>query len=71
MPKDRHVRNGRATVRVTKRDLELLDTLVDKGIYNSRADAAIDALRIMYEQYGSHLSLKGKAFHHTGSLMVW
>lgn len=42
----------RITIRLTKRYLDLLNTLIDKGVYNSRNEAIRDALRIMYEYHG-------------------
>jgi Arc/MetJ-type ribon-helix-helix transcriptional regulator len=32
--------------------LDLLNTLIEKGVYNSRNEAIRDALRIMYEYHG-------------------
>ena len=42
----------RITIRLTKRYLELLNLLIEKGVYNSRNEAIRDALRIMYEYHG-------------------
>jgi Arc/MetJ-type ribon-helix-helix transcriptional regulator len=42
----------RITIRLTKRYLDLLNTLIEKGVYNSRNEAIRDALRIMYEYHG-------------------
>jgi Arc/MetJ-type ribon-helix-helix transcriptional regulator len=46
----------RITIRLTKRYLELLNMLIDKGVYNSRNEAIRDALRIMYEYHGLKVS---------------
>ena len=46
----------RITIRLTKRYLDLLNLLVEKGIYNSRNEAIRDALRIMYEYHGLKVS---------------
>jgi len=42
----------RITIRLTKRYMDLLDSLIEKGAYNSRNEAIRDALRILYEHYG-------------------
>jgi Arc/MetJ-type ribon-helix-helix transcriptional regulator len=42
----------RITIRLTKRYLDLLNLLIEKGVYNSRNEAIRDALRIMYEYHG-------------------
>jgi Arc/MetJ-type ribon-helix-helix transcriptional regulator len=42
----------RITIRLTKRYLDLLNMLIEKGVYNSRNEAIRDALRIMYEYHG-------------------
>lgn len=46
----------RITIRLTKRYLELLNMLIDKGVYNSRNEAIRDALRILYEYHGLKVS---------------
>lgn len=50
----------RITIRLTKRYLDLLNTLIEKGVYNSRNEAIRDALRIMYEYHGLKVSLERK-----------
>jgi Arc/MetJ-type ribon-helix-helix transcriptional regulator len=50
----------RITIRLTKRYLDLLNTLIDKGVYNSRNEAIRDALRIMYEYHGMKVSPEKK-----------
>jgi Arc/MetJ-type ribon-helix-helix transcriptional regulator len=50
----------RITIRLTKRYLGLLNTLIDKGVYNSRNEAIRDALRIMYEYHGLKVSPEKK-----------
>ena len=46
----------RITIRLTKRYLELLNMLIEKGVYNSRNEAIRDALRILYEYHGLKVS---------------
>lgn len=46
----------RITIRLTKRYLELLNMLLEKGVYNSRNEAIRDALRILYEYHGLKVS---------------
>ena len=46
----------RITIRLTKRYLDLLNALIEKGVYNSRNEAIRDALRIMYEYHGLKVS---------------
>jgi Arc/MetJ-type ribon-helix-helix transcriptional regulator len=50
----------RITIRLTKRYLDLLNALIDKGVYNSRNEAIRDALRIMYEYHGLKVSPEKK-----------
>jgi Arc/MetJ-type ribon-helix-helix transcriptional regulator len=50
MPEDNQ--RERITIRLTKRYMDLLSLLIDKGVYNSRNEAIRDALRIMYEYHG-------------------
>jgi Arc/MetJ-type ribon-helix-helix transcriptional regulator len=50
----------RITIRLTKRYLDLLNTLIDKGVYNSRNEAIRDALRIMYEYHGMKVAPEKK-----------
>ena len=61
---DRRVSDGnkreRITIRLTKRYLDLLNTLIEKGVYNSRNEAIRDALRIMYEYHGLKVSPEKK-----------
>jgi Arc/MetJ-type ribon-helix-helix transcriptional regulator len=42
----------RICIRVTKRYVDLLDLLVQNGVYNTRVEAVRDALRILYERHG-------------------
>ncbi len=51
----------RITIRLTKRYLDLLNALIEKGVYNSRNEAIRDALRIMYEYHGLKVSPEKKA----------
>ena len=51
----------RITIRLTKRYLELLNLLIEKGVYNSRNEAIRDALRIMYEYHGLKVAPEKKA----------
>jgi Arc/MetJ-type ribon-helix-helix transcriptional regulator len=46
----------RITIRLTKRYVDLLNTLIEKGVYNSRNEAIRDALRILYEYHGLKVS---------------
>lgn len=50
----------RITIRLTKRYLDLLNMLIEKGVYNSRNEAIRDALRIMYEYHGLKVSPERK-----------
>ena len=50
----------RITIRLTKRYLDLLNMLIDKGVYNSRNEAIRDALRILYEYHGLKVSPEKK-----------
>jgi Arc/MetJ-type ribon-helix-helix transcriptional regulator len=51
----------RITIRLTKRYLDLLNLLIERGVYNSRNEAIRDALRIMYEVHGLKVSPEKKA----------
>jgi Arc/MetJ-type ribon-helix-helix transcriptional regulator len=53
----------RITIRLTKRYLELLNMLIEKGVYNSRNEAIRDALRIMYEYHGLKVSPEKRGSH--------
>jgi Arc/MetJ-type ribon-helix-helix transcriptional regulator len=61
---DRKVSDGnkreRITIRLTKRYLDLLNLLIERGVYNSRNEAIRDALRIMYEYHGMKVSPEKK-----------
>ncbi len=46
----------RITIRLTKRYLDLLNLLIERGVYNSRNEAIRDVLRIMYEYHGLKVS---------------
>ena len=46
----------RITIRLTKRYMQLLNELIDKGIYNSRNEAIRDALRLLFERHGLKLT---------------
>jgi Arc/MetJ-type ribon-helix-helix transcriptional regulator len=50
----------RITIRLTKRCLDLLNLLIEKGVYNSRNEAIRDALRILYEYHGLKVSPEKK-----------
>jgi len=50
----------RITIRLTKRYLDLLNMLIEKGVYNSRNEAIRDALRILYEYHGLKVSPEKK-----------
>jgi Arc/MetJ-type ribon-helix-helix transcriptional regulator len=50
----------RITIRLTKRYLDLLNLLIEKGVYNSRNKAIRDALRILYEYHGLKVSPEKK-----------
>jgi Arc/MetJ-type ribon-helix-helix transcriptional regulator len=62
---DKKVSDGnkreRITIRLTKRYLDLLNLLIERGVYNSRNEAIRDALRIMYEYHGLNVSPQKKA----------
>lgn len=58
MPEDN--KRERITIRLTKRYLDLLNLLIDKGVYNSRNEAIRDALRILYEYHGLKVSPEKK-----------
>jgi Arc/MetJ-type ribon-helix-helix transcriptional regulator len=49
----------RITVRLTRRYMQLLESLIDGGIYNSRNEAIRDALRVLFEYHGLSLSGAG------------
>jgi Arc/MetJ-type ribon-helix-helix transcriptional regulator len=51
----------RITIRLTKRYLDLLNLLIEKGVYNSRNEAIRDSLRIMYEYHGLKVSPEKKS----------
>lgn len=51
----------RITIRLTKRYLDLLNLLIEKGVYNSRNEAIRDALRILYEYHGLKVSPEKKS----------
>jgi len=57
----------RITIRLTKRYLDLLNMLIEKGVYNSRNEAIRDALRIMYEYHGLKVSPDKKHAFNTKS----
>jgi len=42
----------RITIRLTLKYLQLLDKLVEDGVYNSRNEAIRDGLRLLFEHYG-------------------
>lgn len=54
MSEDR--KRERVTIRLTKRYMQLLNELVEKGIYNSRNEAMRDALRLLFEHHGLKLT---------------
>ena len=61
----------RITIRLTKRYLDLLNMLIEKGVYNSRNEAIRDALRIMYEYHGLKVSPEKKhAFNQLKRMML-
>ena len=41
----------RITIRLTKRYLDLLNMLIEKGVYNSRNEAIRDALRLLFKYH--------------------
>jgi len=42
----------RITIRLTKRYMQLLNELIERGAYNSRNEAIRDALRLLFEHHG-------------------
>lgn len=50
----------RITIRLTKRCLDLLNLLIERGVYNSRNEAVRDDLWIMYEYHGLKVSPEKK-----------
>lgn len=48
----------RITIRLTKRYMQLLNELIDRGIYNSRNEAIRDALRLLFEHHDLKLTQK-------------
>ena len=46
----------RLTIRLTKKYVDLLNLLIEKGAYNSRSEAIRAALRILYERHGLDVS---------------
>ncbi len=53
----------RITIRLSKRYLDLLNLLIEKGVYNSRNIAIRDALRILYEYHGLKATPEKKSSH--------
>jgi Arc/MetJ-type ribon-helix-helix transcriptional regulator len=54
----------RITIRLTKRYLDLLNLLIEKGVYNSRNEAIRDGLRILYEYHGLKVTPEKKRSIH-------
>ena len=48
----------RITIRLTVRYMELLNSLIEQGVYNSRNEAIRDALRLLYEYHGLRVAKK-------------
>jgi len=42
----------RITIRLTKRHMDFLQELVNRGVYNSRNEAIRAALRLLFEHHG-------------------
>jgi len=42
----------RITIRLTKRYMQLLNELIERGVYNSRNEAIRDALRLLFGHHG-------------------
>ena len=56
MPDDRSVsKKERITIRLTKKYMDLLDKLVDKGAYTSKNEAIRAALRLLFEKHDLNL----------------
>ena len=52
MPDDRaSSKKERITIRLTKKYMDLLDQLVEKGAYTSKNEAIRAALRLLYEKH--------------------
>lgn len=45
----------RITIRLTRKYMQLLDRLVEEGVYNSRNEAIRDGLRLLFEHHGFKL----------------
>lgn len=50
----------RITIRLTKRYMQLLNELIERGVYNSRNEAVRDALRLLFEHHGLRVSSRGE-----------
>jgi Arc/MetJ-type ribon-helix-helix transcriptional regulator len=46
----------RITIRLTVRYMQLLDELVERGLYNSRNEAIRDAIRLLFERHNLKLA---------------
>jgi Arc/MetJ-type ribon-helix-helix transcriptional regulator len=46
----------RITIRLTARYMQLLDELVERGLYNSRNEAIRDAIRLLFERHNLKLA---------------
>ena len=51
----------RITIRLTRRYSQLLEELVEKGVYNSRNEAVRDALRLLFEHHGMKVLSRKKS----------
>jgi len=40
------------TVRLSETYLELMDRLIERGVYGSKSEIVRDALRLLFEKYG-------------------
>ena len=46
------MKKTRVSVTMTQPYLEILDSLVEKGVYLNRGEAVLEALRLLFKQHG-------------------
>lgn len=43
------------TIRLSKAYLDIMEKLIDRGVYGSRSEVVRDALRMLFEKYGEKI----------------
>ena len=43
------------TIRLSKAYLEVMEKMIDKGVYASKGEIVRDALRLLFEKYGEKI----------------